>query len=116
MSPFFCIQELLDIFKKTLTHFHGDSVLISFPFEKIKFVSISLMYFFIPLNPLIAFEFRDYLLIDKLVTSCYKDKRSCNEALLKIHNYQKNAAINKKFACQTRLLGLEANLIMAKKF
>ena len=31
----------------------------------------------------------------------------------KINNYQKNAAINKKFSCQTRLLGLEANLIMA---
>ena len=33
--------------------------------------------------------------------------------MFKINNYQKNAAINKKFACQTRLLGLEANLIMA---
>ena len=30
------------------------------------------------------------------------------------NNYQKNAARNKKFSCQTRLLGLEANLIMAK--
>ena len=48
--------------------------------------------------------------------SCYKDIKSCNEALLKIHNYQKNAVRNKNFSCQTRLLGLEANLIMAKNF
>ena len=34
-----------------------------------------------------------------------------NLSLIKIHSYQKNAAINKKFSCQTRLLGLEANLI-----
>ena len=66
-----------------------------------------------PLNPIIAFESRDYLLINMLVNSCYKDIKSCNQALFKIHNYQKNAAINKKFSCQTRLLGLEANLIMA---
>ena len=67
----------------------------------------------IPLNPLIAYEQRDYILIDRLVRSCYKDIEFCNAALLKIHNYQKNASINKKFSCQTRLLGLEANLIMA---
>ena len=48
-----------------------------------------------------------------LVKSCYKDIKSCKKALFKINNYQKNAAINKKFSCQTRLLGLEANLIMA---
>ena len=88
--------------------------MISYLFEKIKYVSVSFIYLFIPLNPLIAIELRDYLVIDKLVMSCYKDIKSCNEALFEIHNYQKNAAINKKFSCQTRLLGLEANLIMAK--
>ena len=60
-----------------------------------------------------AFDHRDYLIIDTLVNSCYKDIDSCNSALIKIHSYQKNAAMNKKFSCQTRLLGLEANLIMA---
>ncbi len=60
-----------------------------------------------------ANQTKDYLEIDKLVLRCYKDIRSCKEALFKINNYQKNAAINKKFSCQTRLLGLEANLIMA---
>ena len=63
--------------------------------------------------PLTALESRDFLLIDMLVKSCYRDKKSCTKALRKVNNYQKNAAVNKKFSCQTRLLGLEANLIMA---
>ena len=65
----------------------------------------------IPLIPLTANESRDFFVIDMLVKSCYRDIKSCNKALLEINNYQKNAAINKKFSCQTRLLGLEANLI-----
>tara|TARA_Y100001968_G_scaffold286725_1_gene287657 strand:- start:92 stop:304 length:213 start_codon:yes stop_codon:yes gene_type:complete len=51
-----------------------------------------------------------------LVNSCYKDTEYCNSALSKINKYQKNAAIKKNFSCQTRLLGLEANLIMAMNF
>ena len=62
---------------------------------------------------MIANQSRDYMEIDMLVLRCYKDIKSCKEALFKINDYQKNAAINKKFSCQTRLLGLEANLIMA---
>ena len=62
---------------------------------------------------MIADESRDYLAIDMLVRNCYKDIKYCIPALFKINNYQKNAASNKKFSCQTRLLGLEANLIMA---
>ncbi len=81
--------------------------------EKIKFESILFMYFFIPLNPLIANEFISYQEIDLMVRNCYKDTKYCKEALFKINNYQRNAAINKEFSCQTRLLGLEANLIMA---
>ena len=63
--------------------------------------------------PVMAFESRDYLLIDMLVNSCYSDAKLCKKALSKIHNYQKHSATNKNFSCQTRLLGLEANLIMA---
>ena len=85
-----------------------------YQFEKIKFVSLLLIYIFIPLDPLIAKESNDY--IDMIVLRCYKDMKSCNKALLQINNYQKNAAVNKKFSCQTRLLGLEANLIMATNF
>ena len=87
--------------------------MISHTFEKIKFVSILFIYFFIPLNPLIANQSRIDQVIDLMVMSCYKDTKYCKEVLLKINDYQKIAAINQKFSCQTRLLGLEANLIMA---
>ena len=104
---------MLVIIKKLSTHFIGDYVLISYPFEKIKFVSLLFIYIFIPLNPLIAKGSKEYIEIDTLVMRCYKDIKSCKEALFEINDYQKSAAINKKFSCQTRLLGLEANLIMA---
>ena len=87
--------------------------MIIYSFKRKQLVSIIFIYLFIPFNPLIAFEHRDYLLIDMLVRECYKNNESCNAALLKIHKYQKNAENNKNFPCQTRLLGLEANLIMA---
>jgi len=87
--------------------------LIFDPFEKIKFAFVFFIYLFIPLNPLIANESKDFLGIEMMVRRCYKDIKTCNEALFKINNYQKNASMNKKFSCQTRLLGLEANLIMA---
>ena len=84
-----------------------------YQFNKNKIVYILFIYLCIPFTSLLAFEYRDYLVIDTLVKSCYKDIKSCNSVLIKIHSYQENAAINKKFSCQTRLLGLEANLIMA---
>ena len=87
--------------------------MISYPIEKIKFLSFLFLYIFIPLNQLTADESKDYLEIDILVLRCYEDIKFCKEALFKINKYQKNAAKNKKFSCQTRLLGLEANLIMA---
>ena len=87
--------------------------MISFPSKKIKLLSVLYVYIFISLNPLIAIQSKEYKEIDKLVSRCYKDIKSCKKALFKINDYQRNAAINKKFSCQTRLLGLEANLIMA---
>ena len=104
---------MLVILKKLSTHFIGDYVLISYLFEKIKPTFVVYIYILIPLNPLIAIESKEFLEIDTLVMRCYKDIKSCKEALFKINDYQKSAAINKKFSCQTRLLGLEANLIMA---
>ncbi len=47
-----------------------------------------------------------------LVNTCYKESKTCNSALSKINNYQRRSVINKNLSCQTRLLGLEANLIM----
>ena len=58
-------------------------------------------------------KIKDYKEINMLLKDCYQNISMCNEALFKINNYQKNAAKNQKFSCQTRLLGLEANLIMA---
>ena len=104
---------MLVILKKLSTHFIGDYVLISYTFDKIKFLLVLYIYIYIPLNPLIAIESKEYIEIDTLVMRCYKDIKSCKEALFEINDYQKSAAINKKFSCQTRLLGLEANLIMA---
>ena len=104
---------MLVISKQLSTDFIGDYVLIIYPFEKIKYVLLFFIYIFVHPNQLIAIENKDYLKIDMLVMRCYKDRRSCKEALLRINDYQKNAAINKQFSCQTRLLGLEANLIMA---
>ena len=85
----------------------------SYPFEKIKFLTVFFVYLFIPLNPLIANASNVYLGIDMMVMRCYKDIDSCKKSLFKINDYQINAAINKNFSCQTRLLGLEGNLIMA---
>ena len=99
--------------KKLSTHFLGGYVLIPDPFKKIKFASLLLIYIFIPLDPLTANQSNDYQEIDMLVLRCYKNTKFCKEALFKINDYQKNAAKNKKYSCQTRLLGLEANLIMA---
>ena len=84
--------------------------------KKINLKILLFVYSLSLLNPLIAVQAEDYLVIDMLVRSCYKDMKFCNKALFKIHGYQKNAAKNKKFSCQTRLLGLEANLIMAMNF
>ena len=82
-------------------------------FEKNKFLLVFIVYLIIPSLPLLASESRDFFVIDMMVKRCYRDIKSCNKALFKINNYQKNAGINKKFSCQTRLLGLESNLIMA---
>tara|TARA_Y100001968_G_C19046230_1_gene566954 strand:- start:257 stop:505 length:249 start_codon:yes stop_codon:yes gene_type:complete len=60
-----------------------------------------------------AEETGGFTVFDMMVKRCYRDVKYCNKALLKINDYQKNAGLNKKFSCQTRLLGLEANLIMA---
>ena len=127
MSPFFmytfwfCLRQntlllFLDwtIFlqiQKIVNFINGKDVLTVYQLNKI--VSILFIFVCIPLTPIIAFEYRDFLVIDKLLESCYKDKNSCNSALIKIHNYQQNAVINKNFSCQTRLLGLEAHFIMA---
>ena len=60
--------------------------------------------------------FIDDQIINLLVNSCYEDISTCKQVLSKINNFQKKAADNKKFSCQTRLLGLEANILMAMNY
>ena len=98
---------------KLLIFLNGNYVVIFYPFTKKIILIYSFIYLFIPLNPISAFESKNHMLIDRLVKNCYSDTKTCKEALVTIHNYQKNAAVNKKFSCQTRLLGLEANIILA---
>ena len=87
--------------------------MIIYPVKKIQFLFVLLIYIFRPLPPIDAFESGDYLTIQRLVKSCYYNINSCNESLFKINNYQQRAAKNNMLSCQTRLLGLEAHLIMA---
>ena len=94
-------------------YFLGDCILSCYLSEKNRFLFVFFVVFFSSLN-VIPVNGYDYQEINTLVKSCYKDIMSCDESLLKINKYQKNSSINKKFACQTRFLGLEANLIMAK--
>tara|TARA_Y100001968_G_C19206590_1_gene642604 strand:- start:273 stop:719 length:447 start_codon:yes stop_codon:yes gene_type:complete len=108
----FWIKKLFSEYKKLLTCINQDYNGFIHKIIRIQLSSIVFIYFFIHLNPLEALEAKDYLIIDDLVKSCYLDTKSCNSALYKINTYQRNAARNKKFSCQTRLLGLEANLIM----
>ena len=51
--------------------------------------------------------------INLLLDRCFLDLSNCKEALVRIHSYQVKAGSDKEFPCQTRLLGLEANLLMA---
>ena len=84
-----------------------------YSFERIKYLILIFLWLTFSLNPLLADESIDHKIIDKIVMRCYEEIKFCNEALFKINDFQKNAVMNKKFSCQTRLLGLEANLIMA---
>ena len=103
----------MGILKKLFTHSTGVHVLKRYSFKKIKYVTIFLLWLTFSLTSRLAYESRDHKIIDMIVMSCYEEMKFCNKALSQINDLQRNAAMNKKFSCQTRLLGLEANLIMA---
>tara|TARA_Y100001968_G_C18781978_1_gene447134 strand:- start:39 stop:287 length:249 start_codon:yes stop_codon:yes gene_type:complete len=63
-----------------------------------------------------ARNFKDNKNINSLLNNCFNKQIFCKKALLEIHTYQEKAERYKNFSCQTRLLGLEANLIMAMNF
>jgi len=85
----------------------------SYSLKNIKYVTIFFLSLTLSLSPSLANEPRDHKIINNIVKRCYEEMKFCNKALFTINDFQKNAAMNKKFSCQTRLLGLEANLIMA---
>ncbi len=82
-------------------------------FRKNRYLIIFFMYLCFFVTPKLPSYSKVYEDINKLVKSCYEDVNSCEDVLFKINQYQKNAVKYKKFSCQTRLLGLEANIIMA---
>ena len=84
--------------------------------KKTRFVFILLVYLFLSSNLIKASKIREKKDFNSLVNICYKDINYCDSVLFRINSYQKKALKNKKFSCQTRLLGLEANLIMAMNF
>ncbi len=63
-----------------------------------------------------ANNFIDHEQVKVIANKCFQDSRHCNDALSQINIYQKNAAMNRNLSCQTRLLGLEANLVMARNY
>lgn len=80
--------------------------------NKIYFYSL-LVCFFTFSTVLVFAGFKKHHEINILVDRCLIESSDCQESLMRIHSYQVEAASAKDFPCQTRLLGLEANLIMA---
>ena len=54
------------------------------------------------------------IVINSIVNDCYiSNKREiCQKALIKLEFLQSQEAANQNYSCQTRLLGLQADLIM----
>ncbi len=81
--------------------------------SKNKFFLSLFIYLFLCPNSLIAIDFREFEKIKMISNRCFQNSSYCYKSISEIHFYQKNAVRNKNFPCQTRLLGLEANLVMA---
>ena len=73
-------------------------------------LTIYISFFF---SATVSAGFKNHQEINHLVDRCFLDSSDCKEALVRIHSYQVEAASDKDFPCQTSLLGLEANLLMA---
>tara|TARA_Y100001968_G_scaffold4271_2_gene3792 strand:+ start:727 stop:1053 length:327 start_codon:yes stop_codon:yes gene_type:complete len=63
-------------------------------------------------NALFAIDRKEHL--NQIVISCFNFKQSdvCEEALIRLEGIQSNEASLGNYSCQTRLLGLQADLIM----
>ncbi len=89
------------------------SELVSYFFKRKRLFYILTIYFSLFSSTLVFASFKNQQEINLLVDGCFLDLSYCKEALVRIHSYQEEAAIDKNFPCQTSLLGLEANLLMA---
>ncbi len=84
----------------------------------IKIIKVFLLLFSLSSTLLIAAthssEFRLGKDIEKLAIQCLSQEnlQSCREAIYLVHKLQLNSKDIMNYPCQTRLLGLEANLIM----
>ena len=82
------------------------------PKRKILFYVLTIYFAFFS-SGLVSAGFKKHQEIDLLVDRCFFELSECKEALVRINSYQVEAASDKDFPCQTSLLGLEANLLMA---
>ncbi len=89
------------------------SVLLMYFFKRKRLFYILTIYFSFFASGLVSAGFENHQEINHLVDRCFSDLSNCKEALVRINSYQVDAASDKDFPCQTRLLGLEANLLMA---
>ena len=89
------------------------SALVMYFFKRKRLFYLLTIYFSIFSSASVSAGFKNDPEIDLLLDRCFLDLSNCKEVLVKIHSYQVEAASDKDFPCQTSLLGLEANLLMA---
>ena len=89
------------------------SELVMYLLKRKRLFYLLTIYFSFFLSALLSAGFENYQEINLLVDRCLHDSIDCKETLVRIHSYQVEAASDKDFPCQTRLLGLESNLLMA---
>ena len=82
-------------------------------FKSKRLFYILTIYFSLFSSSIVSAGLKNHQEINLLVDRCFLDLNVCKEALVIIHSYQVEAGIDKDFPCQTRLLGLEANILMA---
>ncbi len=89
------------------------SVLVMYFFKRKRFFYLLTIYLSFFSSGLVFAGLENNHEINLLVDRCLLDLSDCKESLVRIHSYQVEAENDKDFPCQTRLLGLEANLLMA---
>ena len=89
------------------------SVFVTYLFNRKRlFYFLFIGHFFFP-SALVSASVQNHKEINIMIDRCIRDQANCKDALVRIHFYQVQASNDENFPCQTRLLGLEANIIMA---